>query len=86
MPWIRTQNKKELVNCDTFLVGQDEETKAWIVACGNYSSEEGYLGGKYSSKEKTLKVLDMIEDYIFSKDRGNARRPFHFPLEDEVNE
>ena len=84
MPWIRTQNKKELVNCDTFIMGQDEKTNQWMVACGSYSSEEVYLGGMYSSEEKTFKVLDLIEAYIFSKERGNARRPFQFPLDDEV--
>ena len=84
MPWIRTQNKKELVKCDTFVMGQDEETQQWMVACGSYSSEEGYLGGKYSSEEKALIVLDLIESYIFSQERGSVRRPFHFPLDTEV--
>lgn len=53
--WIRTQDKEMIINCSDVEIGLEEQTTIW---CG------GYVLGTYSTKEKALKVLDMIEDQI----------------------
>ena len=57
--WIRSQNKKLLMNLEYFEIQEPnyEEVKAVI-----FSS--GYILGGYSTKEKALKVLDEIEKKI----------------------
>ena len=53
--WIRTQDKEMIINCSDVEIGLEEQNTIW---CGGYSL------GTYSTKEKALKVLDMIEDQI----------------------
>ena len=53
--WIRTQNKEMIMNCNAVGIGLEEQTTIW---------SGGYVLGTYSTKEKALKVLDMIEDRI----------------------
>ena len=53
--WIRTQDKEMIIDCSTVEIGLEEQNTIW---CG------GYVLGTYSTKEKALKVLDMIEDRI----------------------
>lgn len=70
--WIRNQDKCKLVRCSELFID------------GSYRSDysvEGYGGdeisitlGMYSSKEKAIKVLDMIQDFIINNERtfGNV--------------
>ena len=53
--WIRTQDKEMIMNCNAVGIGLEEQTTIW---------SGGYVLGTYSTKEKALKVLDMIEDRI----------------------
>lgn len=53
--WIRTQDKETIMNCNAVGIGLEEQTTIW---------SGGYVLGTYSTKEKALKVLDMIEDQI----------------------
>lgn len=51
--WIRSQNKHDLIKADR--IHQD----------GGHIWSDGYITlGKYSTKEKALKVLDMIQKEI----------------------
>lgn len=54
--WIRSQDKEMLINCTDLYI--DKENSNYII--------EGNIGslGTYSTKEKALKVLDMIEKHI----------------------
>ena len=54
--WIRSQDKKQLIKADDFTLFV-EEGKFWI--CCNYSGV-----GDYSTEEKAMKVLDMIQKEI----------------------
>ena len=58
--WIRSQDKKTLVKVDMVELLNYENS---IVA---YTSIKVGNLGKYSTKEKALKVLDMIVNYIDS--------------------
>ena len=86
--WIRTQDKEMIINCSDVEIGLEEQNTIW---CG------GYVLGTYSTKEKALKVLDMIEDRINQneefaaqgeRDHGYTMRLIKFvyqmPLDSEV--
>lgn len=54
--WIRSQDKEVLCECNEIYLN---------VNCANYQIEnEDWILGIYSTEEKELKVLDMIQDYI----------------------
>lgn len=87
--WIRTQDKEMIINCSDVEIGLEEQTTIW---CG------GYVLGTYSTKEKALKVLDMIEDRINQneefaaqgeRDHGYTMRLIKFvyqmPLDSDVD-
>lgn len=50
--WVRSQHKEMLIKVNNFFVND-------LFVCGN-----GIALGKYSTKEKALKVLDMIQECI----------------------
>lgn len=54
--WIRSQDKEMLLNCEGFDI-LDEDTIWVIYGCNTTLAT-------YSTEEKALKVLDMIEKYI----------------------
>ena len=54
--WIRSQDRKTLVNADKFSVSKEHEVFRI------YSVNSFF--GEYSTEEKALKVMDMIEDTI----------------------
>ena len=75
--WIRTQDKEMIINC--FAVGISLEDDKFI--CSN-----GYVLGKYSTKEKALKVLDMIETHLEELEYKIHNRDVIFQMpDDEVN-
>ena len=106
--WIRSQDKLKLKNVTDFSLieeGTEEivhyhsadgnpeniqtkniKTGNWIV-CGDFDEVS-----KYSSKEKAMKVLDMISDAIVSyessktEDVGIFTMIFQMPKDEEVSE
>lgn len=85
--WIRTKDKERLINCKSLYIG--------IIHFGNGGKggngiesydiyEDEVIGtlGNYNSKEKTLKVLDMIKNHIQS--RVNEDMVFQMPQDEEV--
>lgn len=69
--WIRSQSLAVLVKANEICI--KDKTKIWA---------DGYLIGKYSTEEKALLVLDMIEKV--SMYTGNTL--FQMPQDDEVDE
>lgn len=67
--WIRSQSLAVLVKVNEVCI--EDKTKIWA---------EGYLIGKYSTEEKALLVLDMLEKVAMYP--GNAL--FQMPQDDEV--
>lgn len=67
--WIRSQSLAVLVKVNEICI--ENKTNIWA---------EGYLIGKYSTEEKALLVLDMIEKVLMYP--GNAL--FQMPQDDEV--
>ena len=54
--WIRSQDRKTLVNADKFSASKEHEVfRIYSV---------NYFLGEYSTEEKALKVMDMIEEAI----------------------
>ena len=56
--WIRSQDKEILVECNAVVVNPSDNSDYYIYA---YSKSDRVYLGAYSSKEKALKVLNMIE-------------------------
>ena len=88
--WIRSQDKEMIINCYALEIDLGD---------GKSICSNGYVLGNYSSKEKALKVLDMIENFIISLDkyliendnysgapslRKVATNVFQMPQDDEV--
>lgn len=67
--WIRSQSLAVLVKANEICI--EDKTKIWA---------DGYLIGKYSTEEKALLVLDMLEKVAMYP--GNAL--FQMPQDDEV--
>lgn len=83
--WVRSQYKRILTNCNDFYI--DKINSSYTIE-GN----KGVLGS-YSTKEKAMKVLDMIEDCLKDNfERGMyepciefyKRGVFKMPKDDEV--
>ena len=71
--WIRSQDKKRLIKPDYIRInGDDIEAIGFDMLCTKL--------GKYSSEEKTLKILDMIQKSISSHENF----VFQMPLDSEV--
>lgn len=66
--WIRSQDKERLLNIeDLFIKEKDEKGMYKIVVYA-----KGFIGS-YSTKEKALKVLDMIEQFINCSEEYKAQ-------------
>lgn len=77
--WIRSQNKRLLMNVDTsdgMLI--NEYPDECLISLEHDKSS--YDLGRYSSKEKALKVLDRIEELI----QYQYKLTFCIPADDEV--
>ena len=58
---IRSQSKEVLVNVDNLAgMGLEEAMATPVIVCCN--SGCAYVLGKYSSREKSMKVLDMLQE------------------------
>ena len=82
--WIRSQDKKILTEI------HDVEIDSGFIVWGS-----GSLIGEYSTQEKAIKVLDMIQEKIIERELMNfglAKRfsyehcAFQMPQDDEVKE
>ena len=58
---IRSQDKETLINLDNSIVIDIMDIEGVIKVVCSYSCED-YIIGHYSTKEKALKVLDMIQE------------------------
>lgn len=84
---IRSQNKKRIININTINTIQIEEDNSIFAKGVVY-----YFLGEYSTKEKAIKVLDMIQNsYQYCEECKyigvGASQPefvFQMPQEDEV--
>ena len=95
--WIRSQDKKVLTNVDCLEIRYYdtrkhaldeiciEEENGQYDIIGYNSSERIIFGlGKYSTRTKALKALDMIHDFIaYNEEFINV---FKMPQDDEVTE
>lgn len=68
MAWIRSQDKKRLVKCMFFEIGQKTPT------IYGYTINDCFTLGTYSTEEKTLKVLDMIQETIIHNETVYAHK------------
>ena len=87
--WIRTQNKSRLLYIDKISIEYFDEIierrffKKDKIKRHWYIYDKKYIEiGEYSSYEKALKVLDMIQEFI--KARVNEDIAFQMPKNDEV--
>lgn len=76
--WIRSQNKKVLCKCEEVYLGDHYdyyqiETDKWLL-------------GEYSTEEKALKVLDVIQTHLEHLEYKVSGREviFQMPQDDEV--
>ena len=84
--WVRSQDKRQLLNVNDFRVQ----------GCYINSDEKMANLGKYSTHEKALKVLDMIQERIsenysdrqvpYTEEKYRAYYVFQMPQDDEVEE
>jgi hypothetical protein len=73
--WIRSQDKEKLIKVVCiYLCGENH-------ICASSVEYDRWYIGKYSSKEKALKVLDMIQKRICDYQHGEV---FQMPQDDEV--
>lgn len=90
--WVRSQNKEVITNTNTIMLFNN-----FIGIDGSYivarNGDEEILLGEYSTKEKALKVLDRIQDYIDEPIYANYtdseyvhydKEVFQVPQDDEV--
>jgi len=75
--WIRSQNEELLIKATCIYLGSENHI------CAHASNTEGnnWYIGKYSTKEKALKVLDMIQKLI----NWQIEEVFQMPSDDEVD-
>lgn len=86
--WIRSQDKETLKNCETIYLDSN-------CISGRGNTDKYSILGYYSTKEKALKVLDMIHNKIIELDKNKflgmteqiyIRCVFQMPQDDEVEE
>ena len=91
---IRSQDKRKITNfsqASDFIVAKNRVEQWEILVCYSYFAESdcGYSAiATYSTEEKAIKVLDMIQS-VYSE--GNewlsvAGKVFQMPQDNEVNE
>lgn len=74
--WIRSQDKEILIKVDGLRIEKNKiviETSDWYIVLG-----------EYSTNEKAIKVLNMIQEYIEDLGAITARNVFIMPQNNEV--
>ena len=95
--WIRSQDKMALMNATTFRMYYSGHKTEWRIYCDQKCIAEEYTNlGTYSTKEKALKVLDMIQTHtyqtnVYEISKGDydyrvcpLKSVFQMPQDDEV--
>lgn len=59
--WIRSQNKCYLINCKNVIAYENIKMNKFVVITNDGTD---IILGTYSTKEKVLKVMDLITDAI----------------------
>lgn len=86
--WVRSQDKEELKKCEYYSIEQSTFCEDYVILVNG-----NYCFGVYSSKEKALKVLDMIHNKIIELDKNKflgmteaiyKSYVFQMPQDDEV--
>ena len=62
--WLRSQNKEILINANSFRIIED--FNSYCIVYDFYDGKLYYLG-EYSTKEKALKVMNVIQRQIVSR-------------------
>jgi gamma-glutamylcyclotransferase (GGCT)/AIG2-like uncharacterized protein YtfP len=77
--WIRSQNKCVLIKCKNIVAYQNIKMNKFVIITNDGTDIElGY----YSTKEKVLQVLDLIEEYQkyqYLKTSNYTGKPFQMP-------
>lgn len=94
--WIRSQDRTKLLKCSGVWIREVSKIFAYHFEIEE-DDENGYrysLIGKYSTKEKALKVLDIIQEAIITEElfgatiivegRDYNNLVFKMPLDEEV--
>jgi hypothetical protein len=89
--WVRNQDKTLLIKCNNFSVEcyTNSKTNMNSFDIETIETPNGKFTtlGSYSSKEKALKVLDMIQEHIknmYIGTGGYMGKPFQMPQDSEV--
>jgi hypothetical protein len=87
--WIRSQDKEILIKATCICLGSENHICAYA---SNAEGDNWYIG-KYSTKEKALKVLDEIQKLIINSlviaylnHNYQIEGVFQMPQDDEVEE
>ena len=84
--WIRSQDKMALMNATTIRMYHTGYKTEFCIYCDQKCIAEEYTNlGTYSTKEKALKVLDMIQEHItktniYDTEKGEYERYRTLPL------
>lgn len=69
--WIRSQDRTSLIECKKIDICERQDKYEFIANYKYYDGDETYDDlGEYSTKEKAIKVLDMIQAFII-REKGN---------------
>ena len=66
--WIRNQDKKLLIKCDNFSIECYMKAKCFDIETIEIPTKTHTTLGTYSTEEKALKVLDMIQETIIQNE------------------
>lgn len=94
--WIRSQDRTKLMECNTFRITYENE----IIFVEDIYTDTYVVLGEYSTEEKAMKVLDMIEEKYLSTENSfgdirhygefsgvistSSKFVFQMPLDEEV--
>lgn len=81
---IRSQDKLQLIPLEIGSISIDYRNKTHIYFYQGSGAEQTSKLGEYSTEEKALKVLDMIQDYYINKEINIRAKVFQMPLDSEV--
>ena len=91
--WVRSQDRMRLLQSESFEINNrlsvgKEGNIVTLDKC-TIKSDDDFVIAEYSSKGKALKVLDMIDKWMFNRERFGASHTskfaFQMPQDDEVN-
>lgn len=80
--WIRSQDKDSLVKVNTLKICYLNNQGYGIFSNNHLPPNERMALGYYSTKEKALDVLDLIENYqmhLYAGTSGYRGKPFQMP-------